>query len=502
LEWQGHNKLIKKIKPLFIRGFFVMENKTNAQETNDFRNKLGIIKKDGSRSWVFAKKPQGKYYNYRTFLSWFLLAFLLFAPTPLMNINGNQFLMFNFFTREFFIFSVPFFPQDFYLFAIGMVVSIIFIVLFTVVYGRVFCGWICPQTIFLEMVFRKIEFAIDGDRGAQMRLSKQKWNEEKIKKRVLKWSIFAVLSFIIANVFLAYLVGWNELVKYMIDGPIEHLTMFFGVLFFTGAFYFVFTWFREQACTLVCPYGRLQGALTDDNTIQVAYDYKRGEGLNGRAKFRKNENRKEKDIGDCIDCNQCVVVCPTGIDIRNGNQLECVGCTACMDACDNVMSKVGHQKGLIRYASEHELRTGKKWKLTPKVVAISSLLFGLLLILSSFLFFRSSVDSKFLKIPGSTYAMEEGQIITNVYQYSLVNKTNSELDLNFKLVSHKGEITVEGARNKLILKKGKQLRGIIKIRIPSAEVQDMKEEITVGVYNQKGKKIDSYTTIFMGPFKL
>ncbi len=479
-----------------------MNKESHVQETTDFRNKLGVIKKDGSRSFVFAKKPKGKFYDYRTYLSWILIAFLLLGPTPLLNINGNQLMMFNFFTREFFIFSIPFFPQDFYLFAVGMVVTIIFIILFTVVYGRIFCGWICPQTIFLEMLFRKIEYLIDGDRGAQMRLERQDWNAEKIRKRALKWSVFAVLSFVIANAFLAYLIGWNELIKYVTDGPLEHLTLFTGLLFFTAAFYFVFTWFREQVCTLVCPYGRLQGALTDDRTIQVAYDYKRGEGPNGRAKFRKAEDRKANGNGDCIDCNQCVVVCPTGIDIRNGNQLECVGCTACIDACDNVMDKVGYERGLIRYASEHELRTGEKWKLTPKIVFITVLLCGLTIVMSSLLVFRSTIDSKFLKVPGSTYTLEEGEIVTNTYQYSLINKTNNKYTITLKLVSHKGEVRVEGARNRIELNRGKQIKGIIKIRIPLTEVRDMKEEITVGVYDMKGKLIDTYETNFMGPFKL
>ncbi len=475
---------------------------TEVKETTDFRNTLGVIEKDGSRSWVFAKKPKGKFYNYRTYLSWFLISFLVLAPTPLMNVDGNQFLMFNLFTREFLIFSIPFFPQDFYLFAIGTVISMIFIILFTVVYGRIFCGWICPQTIFLEMLFRKIEYAIDGDRGAQKKLSLQPWNEEKIKKRALKWSIYLLLSFLIANVFLAYLVSWEVLIKYISDGPVAHLTTFMGVSFFTGAFYFVFTWFREQACTIVCPYGRLQGALTDNKTIQVSYDYKRGEAINGRAKFSKEDNRKENGIGDCIDCKQCVVVCPTGIDIRNGNQLECVGCTACIDACDDVMDKVGFPKGLIRYASEHEIITGEKWKLTPKVVFITIGLVLLSTIWSSFLFFRSDVDSKFLKIPGTTYTKDEVGNIVNTYQYSLINKTSRNIKLHLKLISHKGKIQVEGAKNNLQLLRGKQLRGVVKVIIPSKEVNDLKEEVTIGVFNNKNELIESYVTSFMGPFKL
>src|SRR5690606_3206332 len=199
--------------------------------------------------------------------------------------------------------------------------------LFTVAFGRIFCGWICPQTIFLEMVFRRIEYWIDGDRNKQIKLDKQAWNAEKIKKRLLKWSLFLIISFIIANVFLAYLISGDRVLQYIIDGPTSHLSTFISLLIFTAVFYFVFAWFREQVCIIACPYGRLQGVLLDTKSIVVAYDHKRGESENGRKKWRKNEDRTALGHGNCIDCFQCVHVCPTGIDIRNGTQLECINCT-------------------------------------------------------------------------------------------------------------------------------------------------------------------------------
>ena len=201
-----------------------------------------------------------------------------------------------------------------------------------------------PTNHFLEMVFRRIEYWIDGDRGKQIRLDKQSWNAEKIRKRVLKWFIFFIISFIIANVFLAYLIGGDTLIEYITGSPFDNLDTLTSLLIFTGVFYFIFAWFREQVCIIACPYGRLQGVLLDNKTINVAYDYERGEREEGRAKFKKNEDREASGKGDCIDCFQCVHVCPTGIDIRNGTQLECVNCTACIDECDDMMEAVGLTK--------------------------------------------------------------------------------------------------------------------------------------------------------------
>ena len=251
-------------------------------ENEQFRDSIGTINEQGKRSWVYPKKPSGKFYKYRTYVSYFLLAFLVSAP--FIKINGNQFLLFNVLERKFNIFSFPFWPQDFHLLVISMITGVVFVILFTVVFGRIFCGWICPQTIFLEMVFRKIEYWIDGDRGKQIRLEKQPWNAEKIRKRVLKWFTFFIISFLIANVFLAYLIGGDTVINYITGNLFDNVGTLISLLIFTGVFYFVFTWFREQVCIIACPYGRLQGVLLDNKTINIAYDYVRGEGKKGRAK--------------------------------------------------------------------------------------------------------------------------------------------------------------------------------------------------------------------------
>ncbi|WP_339652267.1 cytochrome c oxidase accessory protein CcoG, partial [uncultured Salegentibacter sp.] len=397
-----------------------------------FRDKIATADDQGKRLWVFPKKPSGKFYEYRKYVSYVLLI-LLFAA-PFVKINGNQFMMFNILERRFNIFGFPFWPQDFHIFVIMMVIGVVFIILFTVAFGRIFCGWFCPQTIFMEMVFRRIEYWIEGDRGKQMRLEKQKWDSEKIRKRSLKWFLFFVISFLIANVFLAYLIGSDRLIQYVTDGPLNHLSTFISLLIFTAVFYFVFAWFREQVCVIACPYGRLQGVLLDNKSIVVAYDHKRGEKEKGRAKFKKNENRAETGKGDCIDCFQCVQVCPTGIDIRNGTQLECINCTACIDACDSMMEAVDLPKGLIRYASEENIEKKAKFRFTPRLKGYSIVLGILTAVLVGMLFIRSEVEARILRLPGQLYERKADNVVSNVFTYKLVNKTTADFeDIEFRL---------------------------------------------------------------------
>ncbi len=227
---------------------------THEQGNENFRDSIATISDEGKRAWIFPKKPSGKYYNYRSWLSYALL--IILYASPFIKVKGNQFLLFNVLERKFNIFGFPFWPQDFHLVVISMITTIVFITLFTVVFGRIFCGWFCPQTIFMEMVFRKIEYWVEGDRGKQMRLNKQPWNTEKIRKRLTKWFLFFLVSFFTANVFLAYLISSDKLISYITDGPFLHLSTFIGLLIFTGVFYFIFTWFREQVCIIACPYGR------------------------------------------------------------------------------------------------------------------------------------------------------------------------------------------------------------------------------------------------------
>ena len=464
------------------------------QEKERFRDSIATIDESGKRNFIFPKKPKGKLYNYRTYVSWFLLAFLLAAP--FIKVKGNQFLLFNVLERKFHIFGFPFWPQDFHLLVISLLVSVVFIILFTVVFGRIFCGWMCPQTIFMEMVFRKVEYLIEGDRSKQIKLEKQAWDTEKIRKRVTKWIAFFLISFIIANVFLAYVIGSDEVLAYISDGPMAHIGMLIKLLVFTAIFYFVFAWFREQVCIIVCPYGRLQGVLLDNKSINVAYDFVRGEGDNGRKKLRKGEDRDELGHGDCIDCKQCVLVCPTGIDIRNGTQLECINCTACIDACNEIMDKSGFEPGLIRYASENDIEKKEKFKFNARLIAYSVILTILVGVLLTMLFLRNDVEATILKLPGQTFQSTE-TTIKNVYTVKLINKTTENIDdVEIKLLSYKGEIQmIAGHMN--VEKQGLK-EGTLFIEIDKKDLNSSKEKLKIGIYSH-GKLIETTSTNFTGP---
>ena len=466
-------------------------------ENEVFRDSIGTINEEGKRNWIFPKKPSGTYWEKRKLVSYFLLAFLFAAP--FIKINGNQFLMFNVLERRFNIFGFPFWPQDFHLFVISMIIGVVFITLFTVGFGRIFCGWICPQTIFMEMVFRRIEFWIDGDRNKQMRLAKQKWDAEKIRKRTLKWFIFLIISFLIANIFLAYLIGSDKLLRYIKEGPSEHVGTLIPLLIFTGVFYFIFAWFREQVCIIACPYGRLQGVLLDNKSIVVAYDHKRGEGESGRKKFRKNEDREALGHGDCIDCLQCVHVCPTGIDIRNGTQLECVNCTACIDECDTIMEKINKPKGLIRYASEDNIEKKAPFKLTARMKGYVAVLVILIGVLLGMLALRNDVEARVLRLPGQLYEHKDNNIISNVYTYKIVNKTTETIEnVSFKLRGIDGEIKLVSTSDTFTVKESGLAEGTLFIELKQSDLSGDKNNLTIDVYSGD-KLIETTSVTFLGP---
>ncbi|MDC7994336.1 cytochrome c oxidase accessory protein CcoG [Altibacter sp. HG106] len=466
------------------------------QGKDNFRDTIGTLNEEGKRAWVFPKKPSGKWYEYRKYVSYILLLFLFSAP--FVKINGNQFLMFNVLERRFNIFGAPFWPQDFHLFVIMMIIGVVFVIFFTVAFGRLFCGWVCPQTIFMEMVFRRIEYWIEGDRGKQIRLDKMPWNKEKIRKRVTKWVVFFIISFFIANVFLAYLIGSDQLIRYITEGPFQHVSTLISLLIFTGVFYFVFAWFREQVCIIACPYGRLQGVLLDTKSIVVAYDHKRGEKEEGRARFKKNEDRAATGKGDCIDCFQCVQVCPTGIDIRNGTQLECVNCTACIDACDAMMEAVNLPKGLIRYASEENIEKKKKFEFTPRLKGYSVVLGILIAVFVGMLFLRNDVEARVLRLPGQLYERKENNMISNVYTFKLVNKTVDEIEnVTFQLKSHKGIIKVVSHDSFDIPEQG-MAEGTLFIEINASALTGDKDRVEIEVLSGD-TVIETTTTAFLGP---
>lgn len=465
-------------------------------DQEEYRDSIATVDEKGGRIWIYPKKPSGKFYKYRTYVSWILLAVLF--GMPFLKVNGEPFLLFNILERKFILFSIVFTPQDLHLFALAMLTLMVFVVLFTVVFGRIFCGWVCPQTIFMEMVFRKIEYWIEGDANQQRRLNKAPMDGKKFRKKLLKHVIFFSIAVLIANTFLSYVIGVDQVIN-IISEPISmHIGGFVAMLIFSTVFYGVFAFMREQVCIAVCPYGRLQGVLLVPESIVVIYDWLRGE---PRGKIRKNKNKEEdqKELGDCIDCGLCVQVCPTGIDIRNGTQLECVNCTACIDACDEVMEKIGRPTGLIRYDSYTNIEEGKSKIFTPRVFAYSAVL-AILIIFQSFLFTtRSEIESLLLRTPGMLYQEVDENHISNLYNYQLVNKTNEDItNLEFKLITEGGVIKTVGEIPDV--PKMEMVKGALFIEMEKSKLENRKNKLKLELYSN-GELIDKLNTNFLGPVK-
>jgi cytochrome c oxidase accessory protein FixG len=481
------------------------ETKTGtAQEEQgeSFRDRIATVDAKGKRKWVFAQKPKGKYYNIRTLVSWGF--FILFFTIPFIKLNGRPLFLFNIPEARFIIFGKIFWPQDFFIFGITMVTFIIFIVLFTAAFGRLFCGWVCPQTIFMEMLFRKVEYLIEGDAAKQKLLKNSPWTGRKVRIKLIKHLAFFLLAFIIANFFLAYIIGVDELKKIISEPISNHLLGFLSILLFSAIFYGVYAYFREQACTVVCPYGRLQSVLLDRNSMIVAYDYKRGE---PRGKYKKEtaatEESRHPEInqGDCIDCFQCVKVCPTGIDIRNGTQMECVGCTACIDACDKMMVAIHKPKGLVRYASESGIQDGKKLRYTGRMKFYTVLLIILSGILALLLISRKDIDGNIIRTKGTLYQERGVDSIANLFNIRVINKTNRNIPVTLRLEDEAGtagKIELVGATD-IHLKDEDQANGSFFVVLPRTFIKSRKIRLKIGLY-EGDKKITTLSTNFAGPF--
>lgn len=467
-----------------------MEEESRFDE--EFRDSISTVDEQGKRIWVFPKKQLGKYFRLRAIVAYSLLA-ILFAG-PYIRIGGEPLLMINVLERKFVLWGQIFWPQDIFIFAFGMIAALIGVILFTVVFGRLFCGWVCPQTVFMEMVFRRIEYWIDGDWQQQKKLHKMPWNRYKISRRLLKWAIFWIISFLVANTFLAYIIGSDELFQIMSDNPAQHVGGLIAIFVFTTVFFGVFTWFREQVCTAVCPYGRLQGVLMDQNSIVVGYDYQRGE---GRAKFKKGEDRTAAGKGDCIDCKRCVHVCPTGIDIRNGTQMECVNCTICMDACNFMMEKVDLPTGLIRYDSEAGIKEKAPWKLTNRIKAYIVLMIAICGLLVTLILSRSEIDATILRVKGTTYSKIDEQTFTNIFEANILNKSMDDHMVHLKLIEGNGKIDLIGG-SPTKLEAGSEINKELLITMKLDDIVGPKTPITVGIFSGD-ELIEEVDVNFNGP---
>jgi polyferredoxin len=516
-----------------------MQALTEQENKETFRDHLSTVDESGKRVWVYPKKPKGKLHQIRIVVAVILLGGLF--GVPFIKVDGLPFFLFNIFERKFVLFGYPFFPQDFYLFGLAMITFFVFVILFTVVFGRVWCGWACPQTIFMEMVFRKIEYWIEGDASQQKALDKAPWTADKIFKKSAKHLIFLLISVLIAHTLMAYLIGLDEVKLIVTQSPEKNMAGFIGLVAFTGIFYLVFARLREQACTVICPYGRLQGVLLTRESIVVAYDFIRGEPRGKKKKGSKEVKQiPTEDVhaacsgkcagctiqhtavekigtladvasvterplqlqdlikrGDCIDCKLCVQVCPTGIDIRNGTQLECINCTACIDACDEVMEKIGRPKGLIRFDSHKGITDKVKLKLTPRIAAYAAVLLLLLGLQGFLITTRSQIEATFMRVPGMLYQEQPGNKISNLYNVQLVNKTTHPMPITLELLGDQtGEIKVVG--NQIIVPESASAEVVCFIELPKSEIHTTKTKLEIGIYSN-GKLIERIKTSFVGP---
>lgn len=458
--------------------------------TETFRDRVSTVTQLGKRKWIFASKPNGKWYNFRKGIAWFYL--LLFFILPFIKVNDLPLVLINVIEGKFILFSKIFWPQDFFIFSVAMITFIVFIVLFTVAFGRLFCGWVCPQTIFMEFIFRPIEWLIEGTPSQQIKLTESKLNGFQIFKKLLKHFLFIAISFFISVTFIAYILGVEEIFKDFNEPISNHIGLLSGLIIFTFLFYGVFAFARELVCTTICPYGRLQGVMFDKDTIQIAYDYNRGE---PRSKLKRNEARTD---GDCISCSKCIQVCPTGIDIRNGLQMECIGCAACIDACNDVMKSIHFKKGLIRYASENELQKGQQLHFNTRMKAYAILLTLLCVGMIFLVATRVTIDTYISRVKGPLYQeITEGQI-SNLFEAKTINKSREEIVITFKLEDLPGVIQLIG-RQRIRLKAESITKYNFFLEIPKTSLIKHTTILKIGIYKD-GEKIQTIKTKFLGPY--
>lgn len=451
-------------------------------------NDLLAVAEDGKRKWLYPSLRKGPLYKWRSYLSYVYLA--LFFAAPVIRINGQPLLMLNVIDRQFVLFGQVFWPQDIFLFMLASLIFLVCIVLFTIAFGRVFCGWICPQTIFMEMVFRRIEIWIEGDANKRKKLDAAPWTRDKIIKKTAKHIIFFMLSFLIANTFLAYIIGSDALFKIVTEPVSEHIVGLISICVFTTAFYLVYSQVRELVCTMICPYGRLQGVLLDEHTLVVAYDEVRGE---PRGKIDKKSAEVK---GDCVDCGICVAVCPTGIDIRKGTQLECINCTACIDACDEVMDKIHRERKLIGFYSRDMIAKKKKFSFTPRMYGYSSVIAILLGVMSYFIFTRSDMDITVMRSAGMLYQEQPGGYISNIYNAEIINKANTTRTI--KLEADDPSIKIKYIQAPGPVTKGNSVKTVFFVLIPASQLHELKTSVNLRLVSGN-RIIKTVSTTFVGP---
>ncbi|MGZ3756477.1 MAG: cytochrome c oxidase accessory protein CcoG [Mucilaginibacter sp.] len=452
----------------------------------------GLLKagETGERKWIYPLIRKGFYYKWRSAVSYVYLIF--FFAGPFLRINGQPLLLLNVIDRQFVILGQVFWPQDIFLFMLASLVFLVCVVLFTLAFGRIFCGWVCPQTIFMEMVFRKIEEWIEGDANRRKKRDAGPWTREKVIKKIFKHAVFVLVSFLIANTFLAYIIGSESLVSIITQPIAQHLVGFCSIWVFTVVFYLIYSQVRELVCTLFCPYGRLQTVLIDQHTLIIAYNDVRGE---PRGKLSKKEGTNDLK-GDCVDCGLCVSVCPTGIDIRKGTQIDCVNCTACIDVCDEVMDKIHKPRKLIGYFSENMIRLKEKPSFTGRMMGYTAVIAVLVGVLSYFIFSRSDMDITVMRGAGMLYQEQSGGYISNIYNAEVINKTNKDRSITIKPADPDVKVKYIQAPGKV--SKGGTVKALFFLMVPKSKIRTVKTDIKLELVSA-GQVIQTVSTSFVGP---
>lgn len=464
----------------------------NPNELHEER--LATTDEFGHRVYLYPEDVKGTWKVRRSWVYGLLI--FIFMVVPWIHFKGQQIILLNIPARKFVFFGETFFGHD-APFLIFILLSFVLLMGFvTTVWGRVWCGWACPQTVFIQAIYSKIEKWTEGPARRRQKRDSGPWTIEKSFRKSVKWFLFLIVSLHLSHSFLGYFVGTRELLVLSSSAPSENFTLFFTMLFFTALFLFDFGWFREQFCIIACPYGRFQSVMMDESSMVIAYDDKRGEP-------RRDKHIAKEDEGDCVNCYQCVRACPTGIDIRRGaSQLECIACTQCIDACDEIMLKVNKPKGLIRYSSEVELRGGQTKWIRPRSIAYG---FFLILVVGAFLFSlerRQDLSLAFIRTGSAPFQeIEKGLEVLNQYSVKIDHHKIEPLQVVFKVEDPRIRIVTQ--RVPTLVEKGPTSIGIF-IRFHPEILEQGSRKVFIKIYDQDTEGSLNYLTEkevnLVGPF--